>query len=1448
MKERLSRKILAMILSFAVVFSMMPAVVFADDTDNADSGVTIEFSAQKDGAFLFNRQQVNVTDGLAEEYGYTVASEDHNKVAVEEPTVFDAMVAVHKAKYGDNFTKETAKNYLDIAKSGMLSKAFGESATSTSFFVNGGMLNDGIEGTYGTTGYMADTARLKTGANVEFWFYQDSYWGDYYTYFTETDKNVFVGESVDLNLKGFMAMSAMGYEPEPEAIAGSEDVITVHTVNEDGSLSAALTDSEGNKIYPDSNGKISLAFDNAGEYVITCTGFTEDESPIVLPYCRVTVKEYNVNITVPKDAQLYVAEKPKESNRDKHFVPFTVADSSYEKDNGDDTKTVSYNLTANKKYNYRVWGDGYVTYANIFTAPKANAASAQIAVTEDMLKPAGKTSKTVDRDLTSNSKYNVADIYLNINEKGHLKINKDETYQIVNLRNWEAVDTTTNNYFIEPDYSYTVIDENGGSSDVVEIDENGLLTAKKDGTAIVLVTYDSINADSAAGGPFFGAIWPENTGVFAVTVGGADSGITTGMKINEGKNAADTSAGKLAGDNLDAEHDVIYFLTAMTDAEGNTEQTENACGEYTFTPEGAETVEIANPVVSDRLSFNGFKTVSRNNDGSYTVKLTEGRNIVKLSNAKGSEYQVITAKGVTAAVNNITSPGKALTAGDAFSVKFTTVYHPANKLAGVYNMSAGILYGNVDGYDEGVTFGGSSNQYNFASTEKAQTVSNQVKWGKIGWSYGATLGDKLTVPASYDKTQLTMSDGHLIAAGYGDPYGNHRGITLTDGKAPNLNASIKVGYMGRLPDITVEIKNDAAADVKSIEVTKQPKKTSYYEGDVFDASGMEIEVTYEDDSKRTVAGGFEYDKTPLGKDTDRVTVSFGGKTAEIAISVQELVLEQIIIDTPPAKTEYVEGEYFNPSGMVVKAKYNSGKTVEITDYTYSREALKKGDTEVAVNYEDKTVSQAITVSERTVTPSDNISVKFSLMGDSKHGDNGQVHTLKAGNLTTWIAQTSVEADKDATVLDIVEKVLAMNGMGFKNTGGNYISEINGLGEFDNGSNSGWMYTLNGVAPLLGVAEQTLKNGDVIVMYYTDDYTKEAGSENWNTPAEEIKDVITTGTDTKITTTPTEVKTSGNTATATVTDKNAKELLKQAKENKSAEIVINISSSDAKDAETVNLELDKKTVESIVKDTDAVVTVKTPTGEINLDKETLKQIAGEAEGNTIVIEITRVSKPEEAQKELVGANGQVFRLVIKSGNKVISKFKGTVTVRLAVPAALKDKNIAAVHIEDGVLEKLEGKRITQNKVEFYEFKTDHFSEFALVDTSEVKVDGDDNADSTENIDKAKSLIKELKFRAVSSKTAKRNIKVTVKMSSKDNALIKELSDMGYTVKYKYYRSVKRASKYTAVKTKSGKTYINTKGKKGTKYYYKIRAVVYDGDKVIAQSALKQCKYAVRKWTR
>ena len=45
------------------------------------------------------------------------------------------------------------------------------------------------------------------------------------------------------------------------------------------------------------------------------------------------------------------------------------------------------------------------------------------------------------------------------------------------------------------------------------------------------------------------------------------------------------------------------------------------------------------------------------------------------------------------------------------------------------------------------------------------------------------------------------------------------------------------------------------------------------------------------------------------------------------------------------------------------------------------------------------------------------------------------------------------------------------------------------------------------------------------------------------------------------------------------------------------------------------------------------------------------------------------------------------------------------------------------------------------------------------------------------------------------------------------------------------------------------WTNTSGKKGKKYYYKVQVRVYDENgKLAAKTALKQCKYAARTWSK
>ena len=102
-------------------------------------------------------------------------------------------------------------------------------------------------------------------------------------------------------------------------------------------------------------------------------------------------------------------------------------------------------------------------------------------------------------------------------------------------------------------------------------------------------------------------------------------------------------------------------------------------------------------------------------------------------------------------------------------------------------------------------------------------------------------------------------------------------------------------------------------------------------------------------------------------------------------------------------------------------------------------------------------------------------------------------------------------------------------------------------------------------------------------------------------------------------------------------------------------------------------------------------------------------------------------------------------------------------------------------------------------------------------------------------------------ARSAKTAKGNTKVTLKLDEADKAIIDSIEAAGYKVQYTFYRSAKKASAYKEMLIKDEAVYTNMYGVKGQKYFYKAVVQIVDEDgEVVGQSALKQCKYACRKW--
>lgn len=506
--------------------------------------------------------------------------------------------------------------------------------------------------------------------------------------------------------------------------------------------------------------------------------------------------------------------------------------------------------------------------------------------------------------------------------------------------------------------------------------------------------------------------------------------------------------------------------------------------------------------------------------------------------------------------------------------------------------------------------------------------------------------------------------------------------------------------------------------------------------------------------------------------------------------------------------------------------------------------------------EKATKEYTLTISRSGSTvEAENISVSFELVGDSKHGDKPHQ------NFETWIARSTYTVAKGTTLKALTEKLFIDNNLSFVSNG-SYVSSIKGLGELDNGKNSGWMFSVNGAIPNKTYNEVVLKNGDAVKWFYTDDYTKDVSGSGWGKA--EGSDVTTSGAAGSGTTTaPTEVAVTEKTnvdgvkesvAAVTVKKENQTEILKQAKENRSKEIVLTVAAAASKGADSIQLELPKDMVSDIVRNTQAEVTVDAEHGALTLDRETLAQIAKEAKGSALTLTIHKAKIATEAQQKLTGAATQVYRLTLASANQNISQFDGRITVKLPIPAMLLEKTVAAVHFDSAEkFTQMQGKRESRNKQDFYVFATTHFSEFGLVDAEEAGITEKDaqepETDKLSDRKEAKKIVSKMRLTTTASKTKKQSVKLQMKQSKKTRKDIKALQSLGYNVKYRFFRSTKKSKDYRRLTTKKTNAYTSVKGKKGTRYYYKTQLCVYDKEgKLIAKTALKQSKYAEKVWTK
>ena len=244
----------------------------------------------------------------------------------------------------------------------------------------------------------------------------------------------------------------------------------------------------------------------------------------------------------------------------------------------------------------------------------------------------------------------------------------------------------------------------------------------------------------------------------------------------------------------------------------------------------------------------------------------------------------------------------------------------------------------IDGYDwksashQPGTIAESTEQEVFVGKTKSVTVHNSYK---------------LAVTKEITELPITVT-GYALNAKAGDIEASTDQMRVTINKVTIKQRNASGDWDNLAPDATIQ------ADIQyGVEILVNAKTEYTY-----------TELTKD---KVTVNGetASEFEKNPSTQPGVDMRVFHELEVLQVVKTV-----ESIEITTPPTKTEYMAGEDFDPTGMVVTAHYTDGTTADLSRDKYVifyGDKLTQGQTDVTIQYNDGSGSsniktyQAITV-------------------------------------------------------------------------------------------------------------------------------------------------------------------------------------------------------------------------------------------------------------------------------------------------------------------------------------------------------------------------------------------------------------------------------------------------------------------------------------------------------
>ena len=642
--------------------------------------------------------------------------------------------------------------------------------------------------------------------------------------------------------------------------------------------------------------------------------------------------------------------------------------------------------------------------------------------TEDDKLPTDK----VDYFTETSNAANVGDdsLLLNINQQNHLSLTPGGTKTLKAYRTWQIIDTTSNNHIIEPDFHFNIL----SGEDVISLEPmENQPTTNGSGNWRKLT---AIGEGTAVVEVTYDAISISGSS-FDGLYGACDSARCGLFVVTVGASAPDVDFGiesKTSAGNM------VYAPgnAKPWDSELDTLYFLGERGEIKLSPSFAEG-SITEVAVSGNKGES--YTVLEGIDGVYTAPIVSGNNIIRITTDTGIAYQVVRGDKLTLSIKNNTNPGKPINAGDEVSLTLVGVHTPIPKIAGTYNPG---YKNNTDG-DGAVHL-----RYSFGN-ETIKSEGKQYNFSKEGTTI------KFTVPENSQKTEFTLTDGYIGVGvigvtGFPDGGDSHRNIPDSGGATRGNTSTYHTRSI--LPDITVSIgmlpSNNTAPYIRE----NAPETATLNLGGTYALSMSKVftdrdndTLTYEakvDDSEAVLVEDGYYTFTPDSVGT--YTIFFTARDNEAESDAHTLTLtvtERSNISSTPS------GEYDISDD-------------EIDGYVY---------------------------------------ISFTDNGKRVEGESNITYPKALG---TIISSRQVPFTDGDTVADVTLRLLDALDFTYQHTGttknGFYLASIgdfmlkgisyDSMGEFDAGSGSGWMITLNKDFIKYGASDFEVKNGDTIKWQYS----------------------------------------------------------------------------------------------------------------------------------------------------------------------------------------------------------------------------------------------------------------------------------------------------------------------------------------------------------------------------